>query len=230
MTAQPALVSDTEAPHPDAPEGFAPRLSGRCACCGQAETRSLFAMGHDARFRGQLQRALAGTDTGRPPNWNNRVDWWIDGTCALRITVTDCLTHIARLISRDWTEKVVYGASRLTRKTLSPPPVTVTLASSTPRPPSPAPSPVPGAFEPVASYTEAQMDELMRKLDRPMAGKWGWLTTPDGSSIAGRVTRTWPDRELDPSAWQFDVWTSEGTFEHCHPGSFQVDDFARNAG
>lgn len=220
------LITDS-APNPDAPAGFRPRLSGRCTCCGQAETRSLFAMGHDARFRGFPQRALAGVDVTPPvsPNWNNRVDWWIDGTCALRMTITDALAAIDALIGRDWAEKVVHGASRLTRKTVSAPP----SRPHVPTGDTSAASIPDGAFEPVEARVEQRMDELMARLDRPMAGKWGWLTTGDGSTIAGRVLRTHPDRELAPHAWRFDVRTSEGDFENCLPESFQLDEFARNA-
>lgn len=223
------LITDTDAPHPDAPAGFVPRLSGRCACCGQAETRSLFAMGHDARFRGQLQRALAGTDANVPPNWNNRVDWWIDGTCALRVTITDALSHIATLIRRDWTDKVVHGASRLTRRTVSAPPLRPHVPSEGSDAASSASPPAPGAFEPAEARVEQRMDELMQRLNRPMAGKWGWLTTDDGSTIAGRVLRTHPDPEMDPHAWRFDVRTVEGDFENCQPDRFQLDEFARNS-
>lgn len=162
------LITDS-APNPDAPAGFRPRLSGRCTCCGQAETRSLFAMGHDARFRGFLQRALAGVDVTPPvsPNWNNRVDWWIDGTCALRMTITDALAAIDALIGRDWAEKVVHGASRLTRKTVSAPP----SRPHVPTGDTSAASIPDGAFEPVEARVEQRMDELMARLDRPMAGR-----------------------------------------------------------
>jgi hypothetical protein len=188
-------------------------------------------MGHDARFRGQLNRALAAG------SWDNRVDWFIDGSTALRVTVTDALAHVARLIGRDWTDKVVSGASRLAKRPVTAAPSRPSLPDPSPSSPSAAPSPS-GDFDPVDA-TERRMDELMRKLSRPMVGKWGWLdvtTLIDGPlvsepSLAGRVVHTHRDPELDASRWHIDVFVPElrKTFIEVSPEHFRVDESARSA-
>lgn len=227
MTQPPLLDSDE--PNPDAPAGFAPR-AGHCPCCGQPSGK-LFAMGHDARFRGNLQRALAG-DRDTASNWNNRVDWFVAPGCGLRVTVADALSHIARLIGRDWTDKVAAGASRLAHKPVVAPSERPSLASSD----SPAAD---GAFDPRAA-SEARIDDLMRRLGRPMVGKWGWLnltglvaTVPDGAiEWPARVVRTHRDPELDPHAWHLDVAVPalRKTFVDVAPGVFRVDEGAKDAG
>lgn len=217
---QPPLASSDE-PNPDAPTAFTPRLSGFCACCG-AETRSLFAMGHDARFRGFLQRALAG-DKATPGNWNNRVDWFVDHSTALRVTVSDALAFINRLIRRDWTEKVATGAARISKRPVDSAPTRIVVV----------PEDSAGRFNP-AEFTDQRVERLMRSLARPMTGKWGWLSLKglvdgDDSQVSGRVARTYPDHELDSSLWHIDVWVPEfrKTFVNVMPANFSCDEAAR---
>jgi hypothetical protein len=221
---EPPLLSSDE-PNPDAPSGFAPR-AGHCPCCGRPSGK-LFAMGHDARFRGLLQRALAG-DKSTPPNWNNRVDWFVSPGCGLRVTVTDALAHVARLIGRDWAEKVASGASRLAKRPMTDAPARPVVAAGASE----------GAFDP-SSAIESRIDDLMVRLGRPMAGKWGWLELTGlvpgelerDEPIAGRVVRTHRDEELAPAAWHLDVFVPEfrKTFVNVAPGAFRVDERAKDA-
>jgi hypothetical protein len=230
-------LASSDAPAPPAPPGFRPRLSGHCACCG-AETGSLFAMGHDARFRGGLQRALAAG------SWDNRVDWFVDGSTHLQVTVTVALASVAALIGRDWTDKVVAGASRLARRPVTAAPSRPTLPTDRDVPAtaggfrraSDSPS---GEFNPVDTVEE-RVDELMRKLGRPMVGKWGWLdlrllidADPAAFDVPGarpaRVVQTHRDPELDPGAWKIDVFVPgmRKTFVDVDPTNFRVDESAR---
>lgn len=179
-------------------------------------------MGHDARFRGHLIRALAAGD------WTNQVDWFVDHSTALSVTVEDALAHVARLISRDWTEKVVKGASRATRRPVSAPSVVAVVGSAAHAPVSPD-EPRSTRFVP-QDVIEARIDSLMERLGRPMAGKWGWLDDSREFVVAARVVQTHADPELAPSAWHFDVVTAAGELvTDVAPAQFRVDDEARNA-
>lgn len=155
------------------------RLTGHCACCG-APTRSLFAMGHDARFRGHLSRALASA------GWTATVDWFADETSSQPVSVDDALDRIVALIRRDWREKVELSASRQR-------PVARRAAPVGPVSPPEDSDEAFARFAPRDVAAE-RIERLMDALDnRPRTGQWGWYR-PDPQTLSKGLPARYPAR------------------------------------
>lgn len=152
-TAQPSASS---VPTP----AFASALTGACACCG-APTRSLFAMGHDARFRGIVARSLARS------GWDSATVAWFDSpTRSAPLSPRAALAAVASLLDRDWTEKVERAASRTVR--------------SSARPRTGTESPQEPVSADVRDFAAERIDALMARLDGvPLTGQWGWYRPSD---------------------------------------------------
>lgn len=168
------------------------RLSGACACCG-APTGRLFSMGHDARFRGNLQRALATGD------WDATVTWYTGPSESAPVTVAVALAAISALVGKDWTQRVSDGATRLSRRPHSAPPV------------SPGALLNPDASRPFvpAETSDVYLDGLMERLSaHPLTGQWGWFrpANRDGERFSARVQKTRRDSEQDS---RIDLWCPE---------------------
>lgn len=211
MTPSPSFLTDPEAafasePAPPAPRSWRPR-TGTCPCCG-ASSGKLFAMGHDARFRGQLQRALAADG-----DWNATVSWFSAGGVEFAVRVSDALSHIRVLVGRNWTERVAVGAARLRRGKIAPPPF------DPPSPDEPArvdtgaagdPSPEQAVAQSLADAgfvdTDRRIDALMSALNRPLTGQWGWLVAKKGVGRTPARVQATRHRDNDPT---IDLWCPE---------------------
>lgn len=184
----------------------APTKTGFCACCGEP-TRSLFAMGHDARFRGILARALA------QEGWDARVQWHTGVTAVVPVTVTDALAAVEALLERDWREKVEKAASRLP---------SLRTATSI------------GAGEtvqPLRNWTDEAVDDLIDRLQRnPLVGQWGWYRAPSNRSVRypARVHRTRRDEGI--SAIEALIVYPDGSREvlEIQPDNWVRDDEAKS--
>lgn len=146
------------------------RKTGLCVCCGEKQTRSLFAMGHDARFRGTLARALAAS------GWDTPVSWFVGASECTQVTVREAVDAVRGTLGVDWTEKVEKSAVR----------------STTVRTAAPLRGSDEGASQ-TRGYSESYIDELIDRLERnPLVGQWGWYRAPKSPNVAfaARVQRT----------------------------------------
>lgn len=159
-------------------------LTGACACCG-ADTRSLFSMGHDARYRSALARALAAE------GWDAKVAWFTSNTASEMVTVRQCLERINATLNRDWTQQLELQASRAASgRTRSKAPARARsngdpagAADGEPR----RRSAVTSDFTP-RNLAQERVDELLDRLDgHPLTGQWGWWRPANGD-------QRWPAR------------------------------------
>lgn len=200
------------------------RLTGACACCG-SPTGSLFAMGHDARFRGVLARALAAQ------GWSAELAWFTSAASSLTVSVTQALEGVSSLIGRDWVEKVEKSASRLVRT-----PVSQGGARPSVRPSEASSGPA------LRDFSTERIDALLDSLDgRPLTGQWGWWRpawgTPAGKPrrFPARVQATRRDKEQDsridlfcPTALEAGITTAL-IVERVDPREWLRDEEARSA-
>lgn len=150
-----------------APSASAFALTGVCACCGDP-TGSLFAMGHDARFRSRLTQTLVSA------GWDGLLTWH-SAAGQRPVSVREALEAVASTLGRDWTEKVERAASRLARTPVSGrrPAIALSEPSSDPLSPRPVPA-VTGGFEP-RDFARERVDALLDRLSNvPLTGQWGW--------------------------------------------------------
>lgn len=185
---------------------FTPALCNACACCG-TPTGSLFAPGHDARYKGVLARALA------VGGWDAQIPWHACVGTTATVTVQQALDAVGELMQRDWSEKVERSASRIARVPASHSqrranPVTVAITASD-RP----------VFVPRDFKGEA-IEELMRKLaQHPLTGQWG--------TYRGRPARVQKTRR-DEGDSRIDLFVDGAVLELVQPDLWVRDENARN--
>lgn len=160
-------------------------LTGHCACCG-ADTRSLFAMGHDARFKGVLARTLAAAS-----DWTATVPWFTGASAAELVTVEQALERVAALLDRDWTEKIESSASRIAKTNVGRSVRAAVVASRVALRKSDGPDEPQQPFVPRETSDE-YVERLMSRLrEHPLVGEWGWYRPNGGHDrFAARVQHT----------------------------------------
>jgi hypothetical protein len=137
-------------------------------------------MGHDARFRGVLARALVRAGWDAPA-----VDWFDSPTHSTSLSVRDALSRVASLLDRDWTEKVERAASRA-RPVRS----AALVGSATPE----------DDGQPIRDFAGERIEALMDRLESvPLTGQWGWYRAPENRSVrySARVHATFRRLESD---------------------------------
>lgn len=181
-----------------------PALTGACACCGTA-TGSLFAQGHDARYKSALSRALSAG------GWDAPVPWF--GPTQQTTTVTGALERVQALLGRSWREKVELAASRVSSPRTR---ATASVSVFTPR-----------------NLAAERVSALLDRLDgHPLTGQWGWWRPPAGGRYPARVQATHRDDGdsrltlYTPDAFKAGVITSV-VVSHVEPGQWLRDEQAR---
>lgn len=213
---------------------WVPALTGSCACCGTS-TGSVFAMGHDARFRGALALVIAAPGThvrvadgpdGLVPTlgWDQWLNWWTSPETCERVTVREALRRVGILLGRDWSTKVRESAAR---KGVDPgpldTPVEVVERSSTNRAPRTEES-----EEARRARSEARIDALMESLNRrPFTGQWGFYrSTPDAPRQSARVQAT----HFAEESPLIDLYVvGRGIVSNVSPSTFTRDESARES-
>lgn len=202
--------------HVSATETPPSRFTGHCACCGLPGTKSLFQMGHDAKFKSLLTAALK---AGTP------VRWFTAERAYDELDVQAALDRVDTLLHRDWREKVERSASRgVTRRAPSADGTRSSVLTSD--------------FSP-RDFAAEKIDSLMDRLaGQPRTGDWGWWR-PSGPAGRGvrfparvqKTRRDSGDSRVDlfcPEAFKAGVIASTVT-ELVRPSEFVRDPDARNA-
>lgn len=103
-----------------------------CPCCG-TPTRRLFAPGHDARYKGQLARAVAaaGGDFDAPAV----LTFYIGPDSGLLVSAAEAITRVDTVLHSDWRTKIDKSVGRLLST-----PVRSPARPREPRPPRTSPS------------------------------------------------------------------------------------------